>query len=208
MRSRAAPRLRGRLPPFVAAPLLAAVLLVVAGGPQASGAAAASVGAGSAPAVWTWPIAAPHPVARGYLAPPTPYGAGHRGIDIRAPAGAEVRAPADGVVHFAGFVVDRPVLSVQHAGGVLSSFEPVSTPLHAGDVVHRGDVIGVVLAGHCDPGPCLHLGARVDGAYVNPLLFLGGVPPAVLYPTRTREAHARGCAVAYALLRRSAETCV
>jgi murein DD-endopeptidase MepM/ murein hydrolase activator NlpD len=123
-------------------------------------------------------------VVRGYLAPPTPYGAGHRGIDIRAPEGASVLAPADGVVHFAGFVVDRPVLSLEHAGGVLSSFEPVTTTLRAGDVVHRGEVIGTLLAGHCARSACLHLGARIDGEYVNPLVFLGGVAPAVLYPTR------------------------
>ena len=53
-----------------------------------------------------------------------------------------------------------------------------------GDVVHRGEVIGTVVAGHCASAVCLHLGARVGGEYVNPLVFLGGVPHAVLYPTR------------------------
>jgi len=119
------------------------------------------------------------------VAPAGPYGAGHRGIDIRPPsgaaAGAQVLAPADGVVHFAGFVVDRPVLSIEHAGGVLSSFEPVQTTLVAGDRVTRGQVIGTLLPGHC-ASPCLHLGVRVDGSYVNPLLFLGGVGWSVLYP--------------------------
>ena len=132
---------------------------------------------------WAWPIASPHPIARPYVAPDTPYGRGHRGVDIRAPAGSEVRAPADGVVHFAGFVVDRPVLSLEHAGGVLSSFEPVDAVVAEGEHVRRGQVIGTLLAGHC-ANPCLHLGARVQGEYVNPLLFLGGVPRAVLLPMR------------------------
>jgi murein DD-endopeptidase MepM/ murein hydrolase activator NlpD len=180
MRSRAAPHARHTWR-FVAVPLAAALVLVLGGGLRVPAAAA---GLAASASRWSWPLAPPHPVVHGYLAPPTPYGAGHRGIDIGAPAGGPVLSPADGVVHFAGFVVDRPVLSIEHGGGVLSSFEPVTTSLHAGDVVHRGEVIGVLVAGHCDVAPCLHLGARVDGEYVNPLVFLGGVPHSVLYPTR------------------------
>ena len=132
-------------------------------------------------ALWSWPVPAPHPIARPYIAPATPYSTGHRGIDIRAAAGGQVRAPADGVVHFAGFVVDRSVISIRHAGGVLSSFEPVEPLVATGDRVRRGEVIGILLPGHCS-APCLHLGARVDGEYVNPLLFLGGLDHAILYP--------------------------
>lgn len=133
-------------------------------------------------ALWAWPVAAPHPIARAYVAPPTPYASGHRGIDIRAEVGAEVRAPADGVVHFAGAVVDRPVLSIDHGGGVLSSYEPVVSALHEGDAVRRGQVIGEVQAGHCATGGCLHFGVRIHGEYLSPLLFLGGQPRAVLLP--------------------------
>lgn len=122
-----------------------------------------------------------HPIARPYAAPANPYGAGHRGIDISAATGARVVAPADGIVHFAGFVVDRPLVSLEHAGGVLSSFEPVQPLVATGDDVVRGQVIGVLRAGHC-AASCLHLGARVDGEYVNPLLFLGVAPRAVLLP--------------------------
>jgi murein DD-endopeptidase MepM/ murein hydrolase activator NlpD len=130
---------------------------------------------------WDWPTAAPHALARGYLAPATPYAAGHRGIDIRVPESSTVFAPDDGVVHFAGVVVDRPVLSLDHGGGTLSSFEPVQTELVEGDEVVRGQPIGTVLPGHCRSS-CLHVGARVDGEYVNPLLFLGGMPWSVLIP--------------------------
>ncbi|PJJ71783.1 peptidase M23-like protein [Diaminobutyricimonas aerilata] len=131
---------------------------------------------------WRWPVA-PR-LVRPYLAPPTPYAAGHRGIDLAASPGDEVRAVADGVVHFAGVVVDRPVVSVRHAGDVLSSVEAVESPLARGDPVAAGDVIGIVASGgHCDGG-CVHLGARVGGEYVSPMLFLGGIPRAVLLPTR------------------------
>jgi murein DD-endopeptidase MepM/ murein hydrolase activator NlpD len=130
---------------------------------------------------WVWPVPAPHPIVKPYLAPATPYSAGHRGIDIAADAGTPVRAPAEGVVHFAGFVVDRPVLSIRHPDGTLSSFEPVEPAVEAGDPVARGQVIGVLLAGHCAT-PCLHLGARIDGEYISPLLLLGGLPRAILLP--------------------------
>jgi murein DD-endopeptidase MepM/ murein hydrolase activator NlpD len=138
-------------------------------------------------ATWDWPVTGPHAIVRPYVAPPTPYGAGHRGVDLAS--GTELRAPADGVVHFAGVVVDRGVLSIDHGGGVLSSYEPVTTDLVAGDVVRRGDVIATIDPGHCSE-PCVHLGVRVDGEYVSPLLYLGGVPRAVLLPTRSLSAPA------------------
>ena len=154
-----------------AAALLLALTAAIADPPRVTGAR------------WSWPVGPPHSIARPFIAPATPYGSGHRGIDIRAPAGSVVRAPADGTVSFTGFVVDRPVLSISHAGGVLSSFEPVAASVAAGDHVRRGQIIGVLLAGHCSSS-CLHLGARIAGQYVNPLLFLGEVPRAVLLPVR------------------------
>jgi murein DD-endopeptidase MepM/ murein hydrolase activator NlpD len=150
-----------------------------------------------AASLWLWPVTGPHAVARAYLAPATPYSAGHRGVDLRAAeggpdgtaagtaVGTAVLAPADGVVRFAGWVVDRPVLSVTHADGVISSYEPVESVLSEGDHVRRGDVICTLLPGHCR-SPCLHLGVRIDGEYVSPLLFLGGQPRAVLLPVRRR----------------------
>jgi len=171
--------------------LTALLVALPLGGTPSAGAAQVnarghSASAGGAAAIrgsWRWPVAPPHPLARPYLAPPTPYAAGHRGIDIRAEDGSPVLAPDDGVVHFVGVVVDRPVISIDHGDGVLSSFEPVTSSLGTGEEVLRGEVIGTLLAGHCMT-PCLHLGARVDGAYVNPLLFLGGVPWSVLLPAR------------------------
>ncbi|HEY4225410.1 MAG TPA: M23 family metallopeptidase [Pseudolysinimonas sp.] len=152
------------------------------GGPNAS---VAGLGTASPPVAslgsWAWPVSGAHAIARPYLAPAGPYAAGHRGVDIRSTDGAPVLAPAGGVVHFAGFVVDRPVLSIEHSGGLLSSYEPVTTTLVAGDRVSRGEAIGTLLPGHC-ASTCLHLGVRVDGEYVNPLLFLGGVGWSVLYP--------------------------
>ncbi|WP_193509920.1 M23 family metallopeptidase [Cryobacterium sp. BB736] len=142
--------------------------------------------AGAQPAVWSWPLAPPHPIARPFIAPPTPYSAGHRGIDITAVPGADVLAPAAGLVHFSGVVVDRPVLSIRHPGGLISSFEPVASPLKAGDAVSGGQPVGTLEAGHCATA-CLHFGVRLHGEYVSPLNYLGGVSRAVLLPTRSLD---------------------
>lgn len=163
-----------------------------------------AAGAAGAAPQWLWPVGPNHVVSRPFIAPATTYAAGHRGIDIRidavaglgavsglgAEAGlaAEVVAPADGVVHFVGTVVDRPVLSLRHPGGLVSSFEPVESGLVAGQPVSAGDVVGTVRIGaatpaHC-PTPCLHFGVRLHGDYVSPLNFLGGIARSVLLPTR------------------------
>lgn len=131
---------------------------------------------------WQWPVEAPRVVLREFLAPPTRYSAGHRGIDLEADAGRAVFAPADGVVSFSGTVVDRPVLSLRHDGDLLSSYEPLASSLAKGEAVARGQLLGVVAeGGHCD-GRCVHLGVRLRGEYVSPMLLLGGVPRAVLLP--------------------------
>lgn len=113
-------------------------------------------------------------VLNAFIAPPNRYAAGHRGVDLLAEVGAEVRAPADGVVAFAGWVVDRGVLSVDHAAGVRSSFEPVTASVTVGQRVRAGDLLGVVVSGHrrCAPALCLHWGVRVNGEYVDPMLLL------------------------------------
>jgi len=128
---------------------------------------------------WSWPLAGEHTISRGYEAPSVFYGAGHRGIDFVAQPGQEVLAPADGVVHFVGTVVDRELISLE-LGNLLSTFEPVTSTLTEGERVSRGDVIGVVSTStHCN---CLHMGARVGKNYLSPLALLQSIPAAVLLP--------------------------
>ena len=131
---------------------------------------------------WAWPVEPPYRILRPFIAPATPYSAGHRGIDVAA-SSARVFAPSAGVVHFTGVVVDRPVLSIRHSGGLLSSYEPVIALVAQGQSVARGDLIGEVIPGHCSV-PCIHFGVRRDGAYVSPLNYLGGIPRSILLPTR------------------------
>jgi murein DD-endopeptidase MepM/ murein hydrolase activator NlpD len=131
---------------------------------------------------WLWPVPAPIRVVSPFRAPPSPYAAGHRGIDVATEPGATVVAAADGVVSFAGPVAGRGVVAIDHGGGVVSAIEPVEPAVVEGATVAAGDVIGTVATGgHCG-SECVHFGVRIDGEYVSPFLFLGGLPRAVLLP--------------------------
>lgn len=135
-----------------------------------------------APLGWQLPVAAEE--LRPFARPPSPWGAGHRGVDLGPlSVGATIRAPTEGEISFAGVVVDRPVLSIRHGNGYLSSFEPVETTREVGDRVSRGDPVGRLTAGvdHCEV-PCLHWGVRLYGEYINPLLLTGDLEPSVLLP--------------------------
>lgn len=116
--------------------------------------------------------------------PARPWEPGHRGLDLAAALGDPVEAPAGGVVTFAGTVVNRGVVSINHPGGLTSSFEPVAPAVDVGQRVVGGDIIGTVSseAGHCGATVCLHWGVRQTGVYVNPLDFLTGFGPIRLLP--------------------------
>lgn len=142
--------------------------------------------AGARPAApdWLWPIPTPIRVVGPFVAPATAYSAGHRGIDLSVSSEAPVSAPADGVVAFAGQVAGRPTLAIDHGDGVRSAIEPVHASVVVGDVVVAGELVGrIATGGHCDSS-CAHFGVRVDGEYVSPFLFLGGLPHSVLLPLR------------------------
>jgi hypothetical protein len=131
---------------------------------------------------WRWPASPPGAIVAPFVAPPGPYDAGHRGVDLAASPGQGVLAPTTAVVQFSGVVVDRPVVTLRVDEHVLVSFEPVATELAVGTPVTVAEQFGAVgRGGHCDER-CIHVGVRVDGEYVSPLAFFAGVPPAVLLP--------------------------
>lgn len=126
----------------------------------------------SASGTWTWPVVGP--IIRGFDPPDTPFGSGHRGIDIAAPIGTIVRAPAAGVVSFSGSVGGHLFVTVDHGGGLLSTASFLSERLvRKGDAVIQGQPIGRSGGGH--PGDLeanLHFGVRLLGTYVDPLDYL------------------------------------
>lgn len=132
---------------------------------------------------WTWPVKPTPAVTRTFQPPAQKWLSGHRGVDLGAAPGTEVRSPAAGTVSFAGVVVDRPVITVDHGDGLKSSFEPLAATVKRGQTVARGQVIGTIAAaGHCPPMDCVHWGVRRDGDYVNPLQFVQEMRPSVLLP--------------------------
>ncbi|WP_225099265.1 M23 family metallopeptidase [Streptomyces sp. CoH27] len=127
-----------------------------------------------------WPVGVRPPVLRGWEPPPTPYGPGHRGADLSAPAGSPVRAVAPGRVSFAGRVAGRGVVSVELRGTDLrTTYEPVSPSVRKGDEVGAGDVVGAVepTGSHCTV-TCVHWGLLRGETYLDPLLLL---PPWLLH---------------------------
>lgn len=130
-------------------------------------------GRAAASAPWMWPVVGA--IIQGYDPPDDPYGAGHRGIDIAAPAGAVLVAPDDGVVSFAGPVGGRLFLSIDHGGGVVSTSSFLTSLLvRKGDTVVRAQPVATTGWGHAGATvPHLHFGVRLDGEYVDPFAYLG-----------------------------------
>jgi murein DD-endopeptidase MepM/ murein hydrolase activator NlpD len=93
-----------------------------------------------------------------------------------------VLSAGEGVVAFSGVIAGRGVITVRHAGGLRTTYEPVDHRLASGTVVHPGTPIGVVSAapGHCAPRVCLHWGAVEGQIYRDPLSLLGFGRPILL----------------------------
>lgn len=152
----------------------AAAMVLVAALAAPHGVAA---GAGVPPSVSAQVFTAPVPVrvVVPFRAPATRYGPGHRGVDLAAAVGDDVLAAGDGTVVFAGRVAGRGVVSIEHVGGLRTTYEPVTATVTSGERVARGQVIGRTEAGHaaCAPASCLHFGARMpDRVYLDPMALL------------------------------------
>jgi len=170
------------------APLLLAFLVVALGlaGLPVPAVAAARLPHGQ------WPLVGSPQVVRVFDPPLTPYGSGHRGVDLSAARGAPVLAAADGRVAFAGPVAGRGVVTVDH-GAVRTTYEPVAAQVAVGQHVRAGDPLGVVTGGsHCVRS-CLHWGLRRGPEYLDPLLLVEGTS-AVALVAADRRAQVRRAA--------------
>lgn len=139
------------------------------------------------------------PVTAGY-APIGDY-AGHWGLDFSAEPGSAVRAPATGVVTFAGSVAGMRTVTIEPTPGQRISVSYLSAvQVTTGARVTRGERIGSSGVPHGVAG--VHMSVRVDGRYFDPAAFLGCrttditralrlVTPPMPYPRRRANRHPR-----------------
>ena len=123
----------------------------------------------------------------------------HSGIDIGAPAGTPVHAPADAVVADVGrYYFCGKTLTLDMGEGLYSVYCHLSNiKVRPGQRVKQGQLVGKIGATGRTTGPNLHWTVRLNGAAVDPGVFLGANAPSeaqhaatVSPPAKTSAVHA------------------
>ena len=104
----------------------------------------------------------------------TRWGRLHGGIDMAAPIGTPIYAPADGVVTFAGWSSGYGrLVTIQHEFGIETRYAHQSAiRVEVGQRVSRGDRIGDIGNSGRSTGPHLHYEVRVGGDTVDPMIYI------------------------------------
>jgi murein DD-endopeptidase MepM/ murein hydrolase activator NlpD len=98
----------------------------------------------------------------------------HEGIDVSAPMGSPIEAPAAGVVTYAGWETGYGnKITINHGFGIVTKFAHASKLLvRTGQRVSRGQRIALVGNSGLATGPHLHYEVHVNGRPVNPLKYV------------------------------------
>lgn len=123
-----------------------------------------------ASAATTWVRPVPGAIVRPFVAPASPYGPGHRGIDLRTGPGEPVHAVAAGVVETAGPAGGALHVVLRLGDGSRAGFSFLGAiAVRTGDRVAAGAVIGRAGgSGIAHPTGTIHLSWRVRGDYRDP----------------------------------------
>jgi murein DD-endopeptidase MepM/ murein hydrolase activator NlpD len=98
----------------------------------------------------------------------------HEGIDIAAPIGTPIVAPADGTVISAG---EKPgfgiTVEIDHGYGLVTFYAHLQRyKVESGMNVRRGDIIGYIGTTGKTTGPHLHYEVRLATTPVNPINYI------------------------------------
>ena len=98
----------------------------------------------------------------------------HPGLDISAPLGTKILAPADGTVIFAGARGGYGnAVTVNHGRGVVTHYGHLDAfNVRVGQAVRRGSVLGFVGSTGRSTAPHLHYEVWMNGSNQNPLLYI------------------------------------
>jgi murein DD-endopeptidase MepM/ murein hydrolase activator NlpD len=104
-------------------------------------------------------------------------GSAHSGMDIAAPGGTAVKAPASGIVSFADLdlYLTGGTLVIDHGHGISTNFLHLSRiDVNVGDHIEQGQIVGAVGATGRATGPHLHWGMNWFDVRIDPQLVLEG----------------------------------
>ncbi|MCB1751307.1 MAG: M23 family metallopeptidase [Gammaproteobacteria bacterium] len=129
---------------------------------------------------WIWPVEGPISGVYGSQRvlngkPRRP----HYGVDIAAPVGTPVKAPADGIVTLVhpDMFYSGATLVLDHGHKLSSSFLHLNrTLVKAGDRIHKGDIIAEVGATGRVTGAHLDWRMNLRNARIDPQLLVGAMP--------------------------------
>ena len=98
----------------------------------------------------------------------------HSGVDLTAPAGTPIKATNRGIVALVAehFFSGKSIV-IDHGGGIFSMYFHLSNiSVRVGELVEKGDPIGLSGCSGRVTGPHLHFGIRLNGRRINPLTLI------------------------------------
>ena len=103
----------------------------------------------------------------------------HSGLDIAAPTGTEIRAPAAAEVTLVDHLYyNGKTVFLDHGQGLITMYCHLSEPLVSeGETVEQGQVIGLVGATGRATGPHLHWSVSLNGYRVDPESMMNALAP-------------------------------